>query len=478
MKQISTIKKILFHGIAFLFAASAAAEEPITLEFWDFPHMPETSAWLQSAIGQFEQDNPGVKVRFTRLPWQDGQQKVTLAVLSGQPPDVCGQVSNNISQFVAQGVLEPVNDVIGPVRSDFHDSYIDAVSFKGDIYAIPWYKACYVMALNRELFDRFGVEPPREGRWTHEEFLEKMQALTRRAAPPDMRLDKTIGRAPTGETQYYGLVTNLGPAEYEAYSIIYNDGGRVLKVTPEGDIVPSVDQPDFIAGLKRLQDFDFRHGIAAPGIGAFTQEQSWKLWKESETVATTIQGGWIISALKKSNEQQTQANERLVAAGRPGETRKLFQWMLAAPPTADAQTTPVLASSGLGTFVVFRQEDERRRELAKKLAMHLVSGEGQSVLKYECVYPSRISAGNPYADDPMIGPIFALFPDAVVPPLIPGGERIDKVLQQEIQKALLPRPGPTREPQITAEEAARAGQYKVEAVLERATRRFGKAGKD
>ncbi len=447
--------------------------EPITLEFWDFPHMPETLAHLQSAITEFQDAHPGVKVRYTRLPWQDGQQKVTLAVLSGQPPDVCGQVSNNISQFIAQDVLEPLNEALAPELHDFHPSYISSVSFKDQIYAVPWYKACYVMALNLDVFDRFGVEPPADGRWTWDEFLAKMKALTQVAPAPDLRLQPRPGdAAPQEPVQYYGLVTNLGLAEYEAYSIIYNFGGRVMGTTPDGDIISTADRPKFINGLANLQALDFTHHVAAPGIGAFTQEQSWKLWKEAGTVGATLQGGWVISALQRGNEDLERANARLTAAGRGHEAQKPFRWMLAAPPTLDSATTPVLASSGLGTYVVFKQEDERRRKLSIELALHLVRGRGQEVLKHECVYPSRISAGNPFADDPMIGPVFNLFPDAVLSPLVPGGERIDRVFQQEMQRALLRVPG-TNTPQATAEQAAKAGNRKIEAVLERARRRFG-----
>lgn len=461
---------VLIPILTALITAPASAA-PVTLDFWDFPHMPETAAYLQKAMRSFEASHPGVIIRYTRLPWQDGQQKVTLAMLSGQPPDVACQVSNNISQFVAQDVLEPLNTEIAPELADFHKSYIDAVSFKGDIYAVPWYKACYVMALNLDVFEQFHVSPPVNGRWTWDEFLSKMKAMTGTAPAPDLRLQS--GSSPAGDVaQYYGLVTNLGVMEYEAYSVIYNFGGRILRTNNAGEIVSAAAAPQFVDGLQHLQDLDFKDHVAAPGIGAFTQDQSWKLWKEGGTVAATLQGGWIISALKTSNEQQQRANERLKAAGREREMAREFRWMLAAPPTVDKATTPILASSGLGAFVVFKQKDARRRKLAIELALHLVRGEGQAILKNECVYPSRISAGNPFADDPMIGPVFDLFPDAILTPLVPGGERIDRVFQQEIQKALLRIPG-TNTPQATAKQAAETGDKKVNAVLDRARRRFG-----
>lgn len=437
---------------------SDAAEEPLTLEFWDFPHLPKTNEYLMKAIRQFEADHPGVRVRYTRLPWQDGQQKVMLAMLSGQPPDVCGQVSTGLAQFIAQDALEPLNAYLQADLADFHPSYIDAVSYQGTIYAVPWYKACYVMLLNLDLFEKFGIEPPRNGRWTWDEFLQKMKALTPRSAPGQ-------------PTSYYGLVTNMGPMEYEAYSIIFNFGGRILEPATGGGYEPAVAKQPFQDGLKALQSLEYEHGVAMPSIGAFTQEQSWNTWRDSRNCAATLQGAWCVTAVEKSNEAIEEANQRKLAAGRANEAQKPIRWMLAAPPTVDAGTTPVLASSGLGTYVVFRQKDARRRDLAAKLALFLVSGEGQDVLVHENVYPSRISAGNPFASDPRLAPVFELFPEGVMLPLTPGGDRLDKVLQTELQRAVLRNPS-TGKPQATVEAATTAADRKLRAVLERARRRF------
>lgn len=442
------------------------ATEPLTLELWDFPHLPKTNEYLAEAIAEFERENPGVRVRYTRLPWQDGQQKVTLAVLSGDPPDVCGQVSSSLPGFMAQDVLEPLNEYLGEEVQDFHQSYLGAVSYKGTIYAVPWYKACYVMLLNLDLFEKFGVQPPVNGRWSWDEFLSSMKQLTR--SGPD-------GAGATASA-YYGLVTNLGPMEYEAYNIIFNFGGRILVRELDGRIRSAVADPPFRRGLEALQSLDFTHGVAFPGIGAATQEQSWALWRDSRRCAVTIQGAWCVSAVERGNANIEAANERKRAAGRADEIEEPIRWMIAAPPTVDTDTTPVLASSGLGTFVVFRQRDERRRALSAKLALKLVSGKGQQVLVHENCYPSRKSAGNPFAQNPRLGPVFELFPAGIMSPVVPGGERIDKVLQQQIQQALL-RDATTGKPQLSVREAVESADRKIEAVLERAQRRFGISSK-
>lgn len=444
--------------LALLAIGGATAAEPAPaatqIEFWDFPHLPRTNDYIQSAIRSFEQKHPGVRIRYTRLPWQDGQQKVILSVNSGRPPDVCGQV--NVSpMFIAQDVLEPLNDYLAQDLADFHPAYLDSVTYKGQIYAVPWYKACYVMILNLELFEQFGVEPPKNGRWTWTEFMEKARRLT---------------QTKDGK-QYYALVANLGPMEYEAYSVIFNSGGRILKKTADGQVVSALLDEGFLAGLRRLVSLEYEDRICMPGIGAMTQEQSWNVWRDSRTCACSFQGAWCITAVDVANEAIEKTNARKREAGRAGEVDKPLRWMIAAPP-CDEGTTPVLGSSGLGTYVVFRQKDPEKRRLCAEFARHLTSGEGQKVLRHENVYPSRRSTGNLWADDPALGPVFELFPEGVMNPLVPGADRIDKGLQQEVQKALLQNPS-TGRPQATPEEAVKAADMKVRAILERAQRRFG-----
>lgn len=452
-------------ALSLLGSFGVAATPNITLEFWDFPHLPKTNDYLTSAMAQFEADHPGVRIHYTRLPWQDGQQKLTLSVLSGQPPDVCGQVSSGLPGLIAQDVLEPVEPYLQRDLHDFHPSYLDAVSYGGHVYAVPWYKACYVMLLNLDLFEKFGVAPPVNDRWTWDEFVQKMKALTRSSA-------HSTNSTAASEPNFYGLVTNMGPMEYEAYSIIVNFGGRVLKKRPDGSITSSVAEPPFIEGVRQLQALEYDHRVTVPGIGAATQEQSWNMWRDSRTVACTIQGAWCVTAVQRANDAIEATNQRKLAAGRSAELEKPIRWMIASPPTKDTTTTPILASTGLGTFVVFKQKDPERRRLAAKFALFLVSGEGQKVLKHENAYPSRISTGNLFSDELQLDSVFALFPDGIMSPLVPGGERIDKVLQQEVQRALLTDPA-SGKPQSTAEEAAHAADRKIRAVLERAQRRFG-----
>lgn len=436
------------------------ADNSIVLEFWDFPHMPGTMDYVQKAIETFEHENPGVRIKYTRLPWQDGQQKISLAVNAGDPPDIATQV--NVSpQFLAQDVLEPLDEYLAPLMDDFYPEYLAPVRWMNHIYGVPWYKACYVCVLNLDVFESRGVALPVDGRWTWDEFRSKMKALT-------------VNDGPTSQT--WGLVTNLGPMEYEAYSIIYNtDDARIMRVLPDGSVKSAVAEDAFIKGIKRLQQLEFEDRVTVPTIGSMTQEQSWNVWRDTKRVGVTFQGAWCVTGLHRYNESIEENNARKIAEGRANEVESPIRWKIVAPPSDDAETTPVLGSSGLGTFVVFKQKDKVKRDLAVKLALQLIKGEGQQVLIEENCHPSLKSAGDLWANQPDLSPVFKLFPEGVVMPLVPGGERVDPVLQTEIQKAVLAIPG-TGKPQLDAETCARAGDAKVKAILERAERRNAESG--
>lgn len=439
-------------------ADATTADQRVTLRYWDFPHLPEVQRHIERTITAFEAKHPNVHIDYSQLPWQDGQQKVFFSVASGNMPDICGQV--NVSpMFIQQGVLEPLDDLVpAKIWDDMHPAYRDAIRYRGRAMAMPWYKACYVALLNVDVFEKFGVPLPTNGRWTYDEFTSAARAMTQR--------DAATGR------QYYGLVTNVGPAEYEAYSIIANAGGRIIlreMVNGEERLRSGLLEPPFRRGVQRLVDLEYDLRVALPGMGSMTQEQSWSAWRDGRNVGVTFQGGWCITALQRFNDELATANARKVAAGRASEAQPPLRWSIAAPPH-DAGTTPVLASSGLGTYVIFKQKSDAKRRLAAEFILDLTTGPGQQILKAENTYPSLRSTGNLWADDPMLGPVFELFPGGVMTPLVPGGERIDRVLQTEIQRTLLRNPA-TGRPQSTVEASLQAAESKVAAILERAARR-------
>ena len=98
-------------------AEEPAAEEPaeempsdevVTITFWDNQQTESgLSEFQQIAVDEFEAANPNIKVDVVTVPYTEYQQKLLLAVQSGNPPDVStvDQIWN--SGFAVADAIEP-----------------------------------------------------------------------------------------------------------------------------------------------------------------------------------------------------------------------------------------------------------------------------------------------------------------------------------------------------------------------------------
>ena len=82
------------------------------------------------------------------------------------------------------------------------------VQIFGHIYGVPTSISVQTLLLNLDIFEEKGVEPPVDGRWTYDEFVEKMEALTGDGV--------------------YGFSTYIMPGYYEAWPFLFMDGGYPL----------------------------------------------------------------------------------------------------------------------------------------------------------------------------------------------------------------------------------------------------------
>src|SRR3546814_18709879 len=70
-------------------STAAAAQEPITLRFWDNQQTESgLSQYQQEAVDRFEAENPGIKVEVTTIPYPEYQQRLLPAVQGGNDPNV------------------------------------------------------------------------------------------------------------------------------------------------------------------------------------------------------------------------------------------------------------------------------------------------------------------------------------------------------------------------------------------------------
>lgn len=120
---------------------------------------------LSDLLREFEQRHPGVIVREELLPADSDRQHQYYAMnLDGgkAPFDLLGIDTIWAQEFARAGWIAPLDELVSPAeRSEFFPGPIEAATFKGHLYAVPWYVDAGVLYYRRDLLDRHGLEPPR-----------------------------------------------------------------------------------------------------------------------------------------------------------------------------------------------------------------------------------------------------------------------------------------------------------------------------
>jgi len=407
--------------------APGAPEGKILIEFWDFPRLPAVQDWLAAAIQEFERLHPEVHVEYTRLSWSKGTERMDIAAFAGRPPDVAGSVLN--LKYVQAGLLLPLDTYLDePIpemekgltwRGDIHPAILRDVQWEGRTWSFPWYKEGFVILLNRDILEERGVQPPAQGLWTWDEFIEKIRQLT-------------FDRDGDGKTDVYGIGYNTGKQKWEAYSFLFGEGMQILS---EDQRTSLIDSPATRRGIHRLLDMEYTEKVALPGAGGIMDDTTWTAFSGPERrLAATCQGLWAIKSVAVQNGRNEQFRQE-----HPDEKDlpPPLRFEVALFPRMPGQPQR-MASYGIGSLMVFnRPHDPKRTELAARFARFLTLEAGQRINREAGQFPSRISTGNLFGDDPHYSWIWTHIADAISPPVHPAWYQLDQVIGEQLQLALM-----------------------------------------
>ena len=123
---------------------------------------------LSDLLRDFERQHEGVTVREELLPSDSDRQHQYYAMnLDGgkAPFDLLGIDTIWAQEFAKAGWIVPLDGLLTPAeQEEFFPGPIEAATFNGRLYAVPWYVDAGVLYYRRDLLDRHGLEPPRTWR--------------------------------------------------------------------------------------------------------------------------------------------------------------------------------------------------------------------------------------------------------------------------------------------------------------------------
>ncbi|NLE77681.1 MAG: sugar ABC transporter substrate-binding protein [Chloroflexi bacterium] len=137
------------------------APQKTELTFFNWASAEEaTRKNIEEMIAKFEGDNPGVTIKNVQYGFGDIQSQVLIAITAGNAPDIAQCSTNMPFELAAMGALEPLNGYMSQAYlADSFQSSLDAGSYDGSVYAVPWTITHHAFWYNKKLMEKLGLDP-------------------------------------------------------------------------------------------------------------------------------------------------------------------------------------------------------------------------------------------------------------------------------------------------------------------------------
>jgi len=159
-------------------ACQVGPPRPRQLQLWTLELSPRFDGYMQAAIAEWERQHPGVRVRWTDLPWGSVERKLLAAVYARTAPDLVNLNPLFGANLASKGGLLPLDPLLPAGTAD---TYLPRVWKAGQVggqqVAIPWYLTARISLANRDLLQTAGYGRP-PSRW--EEVPAFAEAVKRR----------------------------------------------------------------------------------------------------------------------------------------------------------------------------------------------------------------------------------------------------------------------------------------------------------
>ena len=111
----------------------------------------------------FEKENPDIKVKIEIASWNGWKQKIATDFFSGGKCR-CDLITlkNGYPGYIKEDILESLNEYLtDDIKKQFPQSLIDRVNLNGKIYGLPSVTSARVLYVNKDLFEKAGVQYPK-----------------------------------------------------------------------------------------------------------------------------------------------------------------------------------------------------------------------------------------------------------------------------------------------------------------------------
>jgi multiple sugar transport system substrate-binding protein len=158
--------------------SSVSAASPVTIRFITLGGVQNDI--LNEMVKTFEEENPGIRVKWENWPYVEAYNKYITTVKGGSPPD-CGYTYDHmLPELVERGAIVPVEDYISEdLKKDYYEAVLERARYKGELWALPAWYSTNLITYRKDILDKHNLKVPT----TPEEALALAKALHN---PPEL----------------------------------------------------------------------------------------------------------------------------------------------------------------------------------------------------------------------------------------------------------------------------------------------------
>ena len=430
MRKLVLIAFVLLLTLT-LIPESVMAQEDMTITWWITPwrittpdmdpdESPDGEQFADYVSRKFEEKHPNVNVEYQVVTHSGREEQATAAMFAGNPPNVYWEQGSPNPEWVEEGQLEPITDYLTEEdMEDFIPYTLETGKFGDDYYMWPWNNSNNGMGssliLNVERFEERGVSIPEGRSWTVEEFLEVAKELSY-DSDGDGEIDRyAITLAADDTLNMLGWLHRFGA------TMLNEDNTEFVLNSPEG-----------VEALQLMVDMIHEYEIAPPGASGMGVYDAINMF-HSGRAAMGYGGIYEIGRIDRYYKS--------------GDLEDPFDVRLAQFPH-DPEVGPV-AYQVNGGFLVFKEDDEAKRDMAMEFASFITGPEMIGMLEDLLYITSRESVNetltfenvDPYTDTDIMTEV-EVYLEAIShgveyygPAEVPTGEAVS-YLTSAIQAAL------------------------------------------
>ena len=246
---LKNIKLFLFSIIGSIFIFSSITANAVEIEYWQYTYKARVEA-IDKLIANFEKANPDITVKHTSFPYADYRKMVSIAISSGDGPDLVQLYYGWLNDYRDGGLIQPLPKDTFPhneIESNFF-KMVSSMKVDGDYWGLPTAVRSLALFYNNDLFSEAGLSGPPE---TLDQMVEYAKKLTKTDSAGNY-IQVGFAVDTDGQDHHFWrevLIRHFGGQPYS------NDGQKVTYNTDAG-----------AEALKYLTDFEKTHKTGSNGF--------------------------------------------------------------------------------------------------------------------------------------------------------------------------------------------------------------------